>query len=162
MSWLDIVILAGLALSVIAGFKTGLIKAVLSLAGLIIGVLLAGQFYVPLSQRLGFISNPEIARVVAFAIILILVMIVAAIIAMVLTRTAEAILLGWLNRLGGAVFGLVSGAILWSAILVAWLKFFGSAQPIVDSGIAKFLLSVFPVILKLLPAEFNQIRGFFM
>jgi len=162
MNWLDIIILIGLVLAAFSGFRTGLIKAVLTFVGLVVGVILAGNFYLPLSERLGFISNPAIAKVVAFAIILVLVLIVAAIIAAVLKWTAEAVLLGWLNRLGGAVFGLVFGAIIISAILAAWLKFFGPVPAIVDSGLAAFLLNIFPVILKLLPAEFNQIRNFFI
>lgn len=161
MSWLDILIVVGLALSALAGFKKGLIKAVLTLAGLVVGVVLAGQFYGLLSERLGFISNPAVAQVVAFAIIVMVVMMAAAITAVILKRTAEAVMLGWLNRLGGAVFGLVLGAILWSAALVAWVKFMGPAQLILDSGMANFLLGIFPVILKLLPGEFNQVRSLF-
>ena len=161
MSWLDILIVIGLIISVFSGFRTGLIKAVLTLVGLIVGVVLAGQFYGTLAGWLGFISNPQVAQVVAFIIIVVAVLIVAAILAAVLKWTAEAVLLGWVNRLGGAVFGLVLGAIFWSAILVAWVKFIGPSQVIIDSGIATFLLGIFPVILNLLPGEFNQVRGFF-
>ncbi|MFH0941452.1 MAG: CvpA family protein [Chloroflexota bacterium] len=162
MSWLDILIVAGLFLSALAGFKTGLIKAVLGLAGLVVGVILAGQFYEPLSQRLVFIASPSVAHAVAFAIIVVAVLLVAAIAAAILKWTAEAVMLGWLNRLGGAAFGLVLGAIFWSAALVAWVKFIAPAQVIVDSGIATFLLGIFPVILNLLPREFNDVRSLFI
>jgi membrane protein required for colicin V production len=161
VSWLDIVIVVGLALSVLSGLKNGLIKSVLTLVGVIVGVVLAGWFYAPLAERLVFISNPAVAQVVAFAIILVVVMIAAAIAAAVLKWTAEAVLLGWLNRLGGAVFGMVLGAIFWGAALAVWLKFIGPAQVILDSGIATFLLGIFPFILNLLPEEFNQVRSFF-
>lgn len=162
MSWLDILIVVGLALSTLSGLKTGLIKAVLTLAGLIIGVILAGQFYEPLSQQLTFISSTAMANIAAFAIIVVVIMVLAAIAARVLKWTAEAIMLGWLNRLGGAAFGLVLGAIFFSAALVAWVKFIGSADVITDSGIATFLLGIFPVILSLLPQEFDDVRSLFI
>ncbi|MFA5316632.1 MAG: CvpA family protein [Dehalococcoidales bacterium] len=161
MSWLDIIIVVGLALSTLSGLKTGLIKAVLTLAGLIIGVILAGQFYEPLSQQLAFISNSAIANIAAFAIIVVAVLVLAAIVAGVLKWTAEAVMLGWLNRLGGAAFGLVLGAIFFSAALVAWVKFIGPVDVIMDSGIATFLLAIFPVILNLLPQEFDDVRSLF-
>lgn len=162
MSWLDIVIVVGLALATFLGLKKGLIKVVLTLAGLIVGVILAGQFYLPLSERLTFITSTAVAGIAAFAIIVVGVMILAAIVAGILKRTAEAIMLGWLNRLGGAAFGLVLGVIFWSTALVAWVKFIGPAEVIIESGIATFLLSIFPVILGLLPQEFDDVRSIFI
>lgn len=161
MSWLDIIIIVGLVVAALSGLKTGLIKAVLMLAGLVVGVILAGQFYLPLSQQLTFIGNAAVAGIAAFAIIVVGVMILAAIAAKVLRWTAEAIMLGWLNRLGGAAFGLALGAVFWSAALVAWVKFVGPAEVILESGIATFLLSVFPVIMGLLPQEFDDVRFLF-
>jgi len=69
-------------------------------------------------------------------------------------------MLGWLNRLGGAVFGLVIGALGCSALLAMWAQFFG-AGVLVHSGLARLLLDRFPTVLALLPAQFDAIRGFF-
>ena len=162
MNWLDILIIVGLAFAAMSGLKTGLIKALLTLAGLIVGIILAGQFYLPLSEQLGFINNTAIARIAAFAIIVVGVMILAAIVARTLKWATEAVMLGWLNRLGGAVFALVLGAFFWSAILAAWVKFIGPAETVIESGVATFLLSIFPVILGLLPQEFDDVRSFFV
>jgi uncharacterized membrane protein required for colicin V production len=41
--------------------KIGIIKAVLSLAGGIVGVMLAGRFYLPLADLLAFIPQYTIA-----------------------------------------------------------------------------------------------------
>ena len=159
MNWLDFVIIAAVAIPTFIGLKTGLIKAVLSLAGLIVGVILAGCFYVPLSEQLTFIPQATVAKVVAFAIILIGVMIIAGVLAMVLKWITSVIMLGWVNRIGGAVFGLVLGAILCGAVLALWIKFFGAGEVITNSSLAA-ILSRFPV-LSLLPGEFDSIRSFF-
>jgi len=160
MNWLDLVVLVIIAISVFIGLKIGIIKAFLSLAGLVIGTFLAGLYYVPLSERLVFIPQSTIAKGVAFALILIGVMIIASIVAALLTSVVSAILLGWVNRLGGAIFGLVLGAIFCSALLAIWVKFFG-ADIISKSTLAAILLDRFPMILALLPDEFDTIRSFF-
>ena len=159
MNWLDFVIIAAVAIPTFIGLKIGLIKAVSSLAGLIVGVILAGHFYVPLSEQLTFIPQATVAKVVAFAIILIGVMIIAGVLAMVLKWITSVIMLGWVNRIGGAVFGLVLGAILCGAVLALWIKFFGAGEVITNSSLAA-ILSRFPV-LSLLPGEFDSIRSFF-
>ena len=161
MNWLDIVILVVVVIGIFLGLRIGIIKGVLSLAGLIIGIILAGRFYIPLSERLTFIPQTNIAEIAAFAIILIAVLIVAGILAAVLKWAASAILLGWVNRLGGAVFGFVMGALLCSALLAMWVKFLGAGDIISESSLAVILLNRFPAVLTLLPNEFSTIRSFF-
>ncbi len=160
MNWLDIVLLVILGVSAFGGLTQGLIKAGLSLAGIIVGVILAGNFYEPLSGLLSFIPNEDIADIAAFILILVGVMVVANILARLLKFAVSVVLLGWVNRLGGAVFGLVLGAIFLSAILATWAKFFGG-DSVAESAIASFLLDKFPLILALLPDEFDAIHDFF-
>ena len=161
MNWLDIVIIVVIAISAFGGLKNGLIKAVLSLAGLIVGVVLAGRYYTPLSEQLTFIPQDKIARNVAFAIILIGVMIIAGVLANLLKWAVSAVMLGWVNRIGGAVFGLVLGAVFCGALLAMWIKFMGIQSIIVESAMANMLLDFFPVVLALLPDEFDTVRSFF-
>ena len=161
MNWLDIVIIVLIAVPTLIGLKAGVIKAILSLVGVIIGVILAGQFHGLLAEQLTFISQESIANIVAFAIILIGVMIIASIIAAVLKWIVSAVMLGWVNRLGGAVFGFLLGAIFCSAILAIWARFLGASGPIADSVLAVLLLERFPMVLALLPGEFDAVRSFF-
>ena len=161
MNWLDIGILVAVAIATFIGLKIGLIKAVLSLAGLIVGVILAGRFYITLSEQLTFIPQAGVAEIVAFGIILIGVMVIASILATLLKWIASAVMLGWVNYLGGAVFGLVLGALFCSALLAIWVKFLGIAEIISESKLAIILLDRFPTVLTLLPEEFEAIRTFF-
>ena len=161
MSWLDIVIVAVLAISAFFGLKAGLIKAVLSLAGMIIGVILAGHLHVPLSEQLTFIARAEIAKVVAFVIILLGVMIVAAVLARFLKWVTSLMMLGWVNHLGGAAFGLALGSIFCAALLATWVKWLGVGETIAESIVAPVLLDKLPLVLAFLPDEFSTIRDFF-
>jgi len=160
MNWLDIVLLVALVAAVFTGLKQGLIKAVLSLAGLVVGVILASNFYESLGNLLGFIPDENIAGVIAYALILIIVMIIANVLARLLKTIISIVMLGWVNYLGGAIFGLTLGVIFWGAILAIWVKFFGT-RLVVESLIAEFLLDKFPLVLVLLPSEFDSIRNYF-
>ncbi len=161
MNWLDIVIIVLIAIPTLAGLRTGIIKAALSLAGVIVGVILAGRFYAALAGRLTFIPQENIAGIVAFAIILVAVMVIAGVLASVLKWVASAVMLGWVNRLGGAIFGFLLGAVFCAVLLAIWVKFLGLVGPVGESGLAILLLDRFPAILALLPEEFNSIRSFF-
>lgn len=161
MSWLDIAIIVAVVISALLGLKIGIIKAVLSLAGLIVGVILAGRYYEPLSEQLSFIPYVSVAKIVAFAIILVGVMIIAAVLASVLKWLTSVTMLGWVNRLGGAVFGLFLGAIFCGALLAIWIKFFEEVAVISESKLAMILVDRFPIVLALLPDKFDAVRSFF-
>ena len=161
MNWLDIVIVVAVVIPTVIGLRIGMIKAALSLAGLIVGVIVAGRYYLPLSEQLSFISQESVAEIAAFIIILVGIMIIAAVLARLLKWTASVIMLGWVNHLGGAVFGLVLGAILCGALLAIWVKFLGVTGAITESNLASILVDFFPLVLALLPDEFDAVRPFF-
>ncbi len=161
MNWLDIVMMVGIGVVAFVGVRKGIIKMVLTLAGLVVGIVLAGRYYGPFSQQLSFITQASLAKVAAFAIIFIGVMIIATVLARLLKWAASAIMLGWVNRLGGGILGFVVGAMFCGAFLAMWVKFLGMTGAIAQSTIAPILLDQFPRVLALLPKEFGAIRSFF-
>jgi len=158
MNWLDIVILVAIAIPTVIGLRVGIIKAALSLAGVIAGIILAGFYYIPLSERLSFISPASVAKIVAFAIILIGVIIIAAVLAWLLRRVTSIMMLGGVDRVGGAILGFVLVALFCGALLSAYINFFDKAPPITESHLATILLDGFSLVLALLP---EPIRSFF-
>lgn len=161
MNWLDIAIIVVIVGSAFMGLRTGIIKAAFSLAGLIAGVILAGRYYDPFSQQLSFIPHDGAAKIVAFAIILVVVMVIARVLASVLKWVASLTMLGWVNRIGGAAFGLILGAIFCGALLATWVKFFGIETAISESNLAPILIDRLVLVLALLPDEFDAVRSFF-
>ncbi|MFC1937604.1 CvpA family protein [Chloroflexota bacterium] len=161
MNWVDIVLLVVICISGLIGMKTGLIRAGLSWAGLIVGVILAGRYYVALAGQLTFITHEGTARIAAFVIILIGTVLIAVILASILERAVSMMLMGWVNRLGGALFGLLLAAVFCGAILAIWMKFMGVPTAIAQSGVATLLVKYFPLVLSLLPDEFDAVRSFF-
>lgn len=159
MSWVfDIIILIIIAIPTFIGLKVGIVKALLIVIGGIIGIVLAGRY----SDQLGAVfSDASWGKVVAFIVILLAVLIIASIIARFIKWALSAVLLGWVNRLGGAVLGFILGALFCAAVLTMWVKYMGAGDIIEDSALAKFLLDVFPIALGLLPASFDDVRKVF-
>ncbi len=78
-------------------------------------------------------------------------------IAIMLKQVAAILLLGWADRLGGALFGLLKGLVVVEALLIAFVTFdVGLDDAIEDSGLASVFLDAIPVLLLILPNEFEQ------
>ena len=160
MNGLDILFLVLLFIPAFIGLRKGLIKAVLSLVGLIIGVVVAGNLYEPVSKMFGFFNNDNAAKIVAFLLILTLVLLAAFFLARLLKSILSITMMGWVDNVGGALLGFLTGFILLSAILATWVKLFGSGL-VTESFIAQVMLDYFPLILGLLPSSFDSVRDFF-
>jgi membrane protein required for colicin V production len=153
MNWLDILILVLLAVAAIVGLKMGIIKAVLSIVGLVIGIILAVRYYVPLSERLTLISSETGAKITAFAIILVGVLIVARLVAWGITKLASVLMMEWINRIAGAILCMAIIALVISAIMALGIRLFGPSDTINNSALAKGLLSFFPWIMSIIPQD---------
>jgi membrane protein required for colicin V production len=163
MNWLDIVLIIGLAISVIMGIQSGLIKVAFMLVGGIIGVVLAGQYSDGLADKLSFIPGDGAPGIIAFIIIVALTVVAAMIIGTIVKKVIHIIpLVGWVDKLGGGIIGLLAGAIIIGALLAMWLMYGPvGGDVIIESGLANFLLDKFGIVLGLLPAEYDIIHFFF-
>jgi membrane protein required for colicin V production len=160
MNWLDILILITLVASVIGGLATGIVRGVVNLAGLVLGIFLAGMYYDTVAGWLSFIHNAAAANTVAFIGIIAVIMVLAGLVGGLLHKIISGIMLGWLDHLLGAVLGLLIGAVSWGALLAIWVKYF-NADAVSGSALAKILLDKFPLVLNLLPSSFDSVKTFF-
>ena len=120
MNPLDWLLAALFAYSVIRAAMRGLLRESFALGGLIAGFFLACWNYRIAADRLrGVIDSPPLRDFLAFLLILLATMTVTAILGKLLSKSASAVGLGFLDRLGGAAFGLLRGALLVLALLLA-------------------------------------------
>jgi len=162
MNWLDIVIIVVAVLLGIAGLRQGIIKTVFGIAGLIGGIVLAGRYYGGLAALLSP-AGATWASIAAYATILIATLIVASVIGWLVAKLVHLTILGWLDRLVGCILGVVIGGLLCAAVLAIVGKYYPGAEAVISqSVIAKFLMEQFPLLLALLPPEFDFIRDFFI
>ena len=162
MNWLDIVIIVVAVLLGAVGLRQGIIKTVFGIAGLIGGIVLAGRYYDELAAVLSS-SGATWVNIAAYAIILIATLIVVGIIGRLVAKLVHLVLLGWLDRLVGCVLGVFIGSLLCAAILAIVVNYYPGAEAVISqSGLARFLMEGFPLLLALLPEEFDSIRDFFI
>jgi membrane protein required for colicin V production len=69
MNWLDVVLGIFILLTAIIGLMRGLVSTLIPLLGLIVGVVVAGNYYTGLAHGL-FRSHSEAAYIAAFVVIL--------------------------------------------------------------------------------------------
>lgn len=160
MNWLDGVIIVLLIGSTVIGVFTGIIKSIIPFFGFVLGLFLAFRLAGPFGRVLGFLPQ-QVGYWVAFAIVLVVVVVLAAVAANLVSRAAQAAMLGWLDRTLGGVWGLAFGAVVYAAILTLWIKFLGEAGVIAESPIASFMIDKFPIVVSWLPGEFGAHNFFY-
>ncbi len=158
MNWLDIAIVLIVAFFVTTAFSAGLIRELVTLVSAVVGVVVAGLFYDDLARDvLVFIDNKDTASIVAFLVLLGAIYLAGQLIAIMLKQVAAVLLLGWADRLGGALFGLLKGLVVVEVLLIAFVTFdVGLDDAIEDSGLASVFLDAAPVLLIILPDVFER------
>jgi membrane protein required for colicin V production len=162
MNWLDIVIIVTMGIAALMGYRTGVIKGFLSIIGMIVGVVLAGQFGETVGDKMTFISNPDGATIAGYAVVFGAVFLAALIAASILRKILDFILLGWVDNLGGAALGIGASAIVWTGAIAAVGSFpVGFLNDAVEeSSIAPDLVDKVPFVLDLLPEEYSDVLSF--
>ena len=154
MNPLDWLLAILLTYSVVRAVIRGFLQEAFALGGLIIGFLFACWFYRNLAIDLrGLINSPQIAQLAAFLLILAVTMMVASLIGKFLRRTASAVGLGFVDRLLGALFGLLRGAILGVALLLAVTAFLPTAPWIENSHLAPYFLRAAHAVSFVMPSD---------
>ncbi len=158
MTPFDWLLVAILTVSVIQAFRRGLVLELFWLGGLACGIMLAAWNYHQLAPKLsGIISRPEIASAAAFLLIALGTMIVAAILGRLIRGAAHAIGLGFLDRLGGAAFGLLRGGLIGVAILTALTAFLPTADWSKNSRLTPYFLDGVHAVSFVVPFDLQQL-----
>jgi membrane protein required for colicin V production len=123
MGFIDIVLGALLAYGVFKGFKNGLIVELASLVSLYIGIYVAVKFSSVVGNALGdTISSSKTGKVIAFVLTFLAVVVGIHYLAKALSKIASIVFLGWLNKLGGVVFGLLKTVLIIGIVLSLFQK----------------------------------------
>ena len=157
MNPLDWMLAILLTYSVVRAALNGFLREAFSLGGIVVGFLLACWYYRDLAPHLsGLITSPPLALFAAFFVLLGGTMVMAHVIAMILRRGAKTIGLGFMDRLGGAAFGLVRGFLMGMAILTGFAAFLASAPWMRNSLLAPYFLSAAHAVSFVMPADLSS------
>ncbi len=159
MNWLDIVIVLVIAFFASSAFRAGLIREVVTLVSVAVGVVVAGLLYDDLARDvLVFIDNEKTALIVGFLVLLGAVYLAGQLVAVMLKQAAALLFLGWADHAGGALFGLIKGLIVVEVLLILLVTYpqLGLKGDIDGSALASVFLDAAPLLLLVLPDEFEQ------
>jgi len=104
------------------GFQRGLIDEVGRLIGLVLAVILAYKLSPPLSEHIG-LENDLARSAVAFIGIFIVTLIAMMLVTRLIRTLVELVLLEWLDKLGGTIFGLLKSLIVLGVLIYVMQSF---------------------------------------
>ncbi|MBP5365286.1 MAG: CvpA family protein [Bacteroidales bacterium] len=124
MNTVDIVILAIAAVAFVMGMSKGLVRELAGLIGIILGAFCAKHFSgVVAGWLLSYMENETMAKVVAFAGVLVIVVIAVHFLANLVSRLISLAALGIVNRLCGGVFSVLKIMFVLSCLLYVINRF---------------------------------------
>ncbi len=158
MNLLDLGIILLLALIVLRGYYRGLFQELAVLAGVVGGVLAAAHFYLALATWIQpLIKDPLYARWVAFGCILVAVYWLTRLVAHLLQRLLYYLYLDIFDRLLGAFFALVKGALVLGLALMLISVLISKDSPLLQqSRTAPALVRLAKHALGYLPPDFKR------
>ena len=120
MNIIDIIILVCCVPALFHGFSKGFVSQAISLVALVLGVWLSFKFSAPLGNWLKtFADLPgAILHIIAFALILVIVMLVLMLIGKAIEKVLKVAMLGWLNKLLGIVFALLKTVLVIGLVII--------------------------------------------
>ena len=159
MNWLDFAIIFVLIGFVAAAYAAGLIREAVTLVAAILGIIIAGLLYDDLAADiLVFMDYEDAAQAISFLILVGAVYMFGQIIALMLSRTASLLMLGWADRAGGAVFGFLKGLLVVQALLIVLAAYpsLGMEDAVAGSQLAPYFVDDVDVLLWVLPDNFDS------
>ena len=122
MNILDIIILLCLIPALIQGLFKGFISQAISLISIIVGVWASAHFAGLVCQWLSqhISGSEEVLKITAFALIFLVVIIGLILLGKVLEAAIKLVMLGWLNRLLGAIFAITKWLLILGLITIGF------------------------------------------
>ena len=173
MNGFDTVLLVVIALLMLVGLLKGLARLVIGVGALVAAVILATRFHPPVAVAIAAAADlaEPVATVAAYAAIFLGTMLAGALVAYALRRTLKAAMLGWADRLAGAVVGLIAALLAAGLVLVPAVGRVPAAESLLrESALAPYVAALADVAQHLVPeplsAEYRErmdtLRGYWL
>ncbi len=123
MNYFDIVVGIILIVAFVKGYRNGLIIELASLAALVLGVLGAIKFSGLTEHWLSEYISGNFIGILSFIITFAIIVVGVHLLAKVIEKFVEAVALGFINRLSGAIFSITKYAFILSIVLAIFASF---------------------------------------
>ncbi|MGM9786112.1 MAG: CvpA family protein [Candidatus Cryptobacteroides sp.] len=161
MNIIDAIILICFIPALIQGIRKGFIAQVIAIISLVAGIWLSFRFARMTAGWLGqyIEASGQILQIVAFALILVLVIVGLFALGKLIEATVKIVMLGWLNKLLGAIFSILKCALILGLCIMAFNSINSTFHIVAEetlsgslmySGLKSAAYSVFPYLQGLL------------
>ena len=122
MNILDIILLICFVVAIFQGVRKGFIAQAISIISIVLGIWASARFTDIVTGWISqFITASEqVLKLVSFTIILVIIFLLLAAIGKLLEGMFQLVMLGWLNKLLGAVFALIKVGLIIGIIILAF------------------------------------------
>lgn len=122
MNILDIILLICLIPALVQGIRKGFIAQAISIISIIVGIWASARFADVVAAWVAqyITASEQVMKIVAFALILIVVFFLLGLLGKALEGIFNFVLLGWLNKLLGVVFALLKTALIVGLVIMAF------------------------------------------
>jgi len=129
-----IIILFGYCL--IRGFFRGLIKELSSIAGVLTGFYCGYTYYGDVAKRLAvWIHNQAYSNILGFLLIFCCVFIIISVLGVIIKYLMNIAFLGWIDRIGGIIFGVVKAVLISSILLIVLTAFLPKGASLISESV---------------------------
>ena len=159
MNLLDIVLAVLLALTTVYGLWKGFVRIAFGVAGLAVSLAAALRLAArgP-SWFEGVFRSDQLARVLAFALVLAAGLLATAVLAFLARRLVKSAEIGWIDRLIGALVGVGGGCLAVSGLLVGLTAFLPPGSTVLgESALAPYALVVSDLAARILPPDLARL-----
>ena len=160
MNWLDITIVAIIALFTLVGFSRGLVSQIFSIAALLGGLIIGFIFYDVLGDvfiRERLVENKSVADVGGFIVLAFAAYVIIQTAGWMTTRLIGTLQLSWLNRICGGAVGAVMGAVTAFLLSSCLSLFYPQKDPVFkSSALLPYLNEAALIARDALPEDFEK------
>ena len=136
MNPFDILIIVILGYSLVRGLFRGLVKEVSSIIGVFGGFYAAYTYYKILAKLFsGLINDVSYLNILSFLIIFCGVLIVVSVLGVIIKYLLNIAFLGWVDRIGGLIFGITKGILIVSVLFISLTAFLPKGSAFIKNSV---------------------------
>jgi membrane protein required for colicin V production len=158
MNPFDILIVTILAYALIRGVFRGLVRELASIVGVLGGFYAAYTYYPHLARLISpWISNPGYLNILSYLVIFSLVVIIVAIFAVIIKYLLNIAYLGWVDRVCGALFGALKGALVVCVLFIVLTAFLPKGSAFIKKAyLSPYIAPVSEVMAKVISKDMKE------
>lgn len=158
MNPFDILMITILAYGLVRGIFRGLVKEIASIIGVLGGFYAAYTYYPHVARLLSpWITNPSYLNILSYLMIFTLVVLVVGILAVIIKYLLNIAYLGWVDRVCGALFGVLKGGLVICVLFIVLTAFLPKGSPFLkDAALSPIVATVSEVMAKVISKEMKD------